>query len=110
MQASPEFLTFGRWHIQDIDRIAPTLEDIYDFGLGHFHGEERVRLRQFIDRAVREASDATLERLWRATDADIYFFTAQDLRTYLTGARDRLLQPPNRPSWRGHDRPGRRKG
>lgn len=90
MQASPEFLIFARWYIQDIDRIAPTLEEMYDFGLKDFHGEERVRLRQFIDRALREASDAMLERLWTRTEADIYFPTAQDLRTFLAGARDRL--------------------
>ena len=90
MQASPEFLTFARWYIQDIDRIAPTLEEMYDFGLRNFHGEERVRLRQFLDRALREADDATLERLWTKTDADIYFFTAQDLRAFLAGARDRI--------------------
>lgn len=110
MQASPEFLIFARWYIQDIDRIAPTLEEMYDFGLRGFQGEERVRLRDFIDRVVREASDATLERLWRETDADIYFFTAQDLRVFLAGARDRLLQPRSRPFWRGHDRSGRRRG
>ena len=90
MQASPEFLTFARWYIQDIDRIAPTLDEMYDFGLRDFHGEERVRLRQFIDRALREASDASLERLWKETDADIYFFTAQGLRAFLAGARDRI--------------------
>ncbi|MFK5600288.1 hypothetical protein ACFZ8E_25305 [Methylobacterium sp. HMF5984] len=90
MRAAPEFLTFARWYIQDIDRIAPTLEEMYDFGLRRFRGEERVRLRQFIDRAVREASDATLERLWNETDADIYFPTVQDLRAFLAGARDRL--------------------
>ncbi|MCJ2078717.1 hypothetical protein MKK68_24245 [Methylobacterium sp. E-016] len=90
MQAAPEFLIFARWYIQDIDRIAPTLEELYDFGLRRFRGEERVRLRQFIDRAVREASDATLERLWNETDADIYFPTVQDLRAFLAGAGDRL--------------------
>ena len=90
MQASPEFLTFGRWFIQDIDRIAPTLDEIYDFALGHFHGEERVRLQQFIDQALREASDEMLEQLWNKTEANIYFHTAQDLRGFLTGARDRL--------------------
>lgn len=90
MQASPEFLTFARWYIQDIDRIAPTLEEMYDFGLKEFHGEERGRLRHFIDRALREADDATLQRLWTETDADIYFPTAQDLRAFLAGARDRL--------------------
>lgn len=90
VQASPEFLKFGRWFIQDIDRIAPTLDGMYEFVLKHFRGEERVRLREFIDRALREASDETLERLWTETDADIYFPTAQDMRTFLTGARDRL--------------------
>ncbi|MCC0805973.1 hypothetical protein FPV16_07015 [Methylobacterium sp. W2] len=90
MQASPEFLTLGRWCIQDIDRIAPTLEEMYDFVLKDFKGDERVRLRQFIDRALREASDETLQRLWNETDADIYFPTAQDLRAFLIGARDRL--------------------
>lgn len=90
MQASPEFLKFGRWFLQDIDRIAPTLDGMYNFVLNHFRGEERVRLRQFIDRVLREASDETLDRLWNETDADIYFPTARDMREFLTGARDRL--------------------
>ncbi|TXN02987.1 hypothetical protein FV222_08970 [Methylobacterium sp. WL103] len=89
MQASLEFLTFGRWFIPDLDHDAPTLDEKYAFVLNLFRSEERVRLRQFLDRALREASDATLERLWKETDADIYFFTAQDLRAFLAGARDR---------------------
>ncbi len=90
MQASPEFLKFGRWFILDSDHDAPTLDQRYDFVLNLFRGEERIRLHQFIDRALREASDATLERLWKETDADIYFPTAQDLRAFLAGARDRI--------------------
>ena len=90
MRASPEFLKFGRWFMQDIGGGAPTLDEMYDFVLNLFRGEERVRLRQFIDRALREASDASLERLWKETDADIYFFTAQCLRAFLAGARDRI--------------------
>ena len=90
MQASTEFLTFGRWFIPDLDHDAPTLDEKYDFVLNLFRVEERGRLRQFLDRALREADDATLQRLWTETDADIYFFTAQDLRAFLAGARDRL--------------------
>ncbi len=63
MRASPEFLKFGRWFMQDIGGGAPTLDEMYDFVLNLFRGEERVRLRQFIDRALREASDETLKGL-----------------------------------------------
>ena len=90
MQASPEFLAFGRWFMLDIGGGAPTLDEMYDFVLNLFRGEERVRLRQFIVRALLEASDETLKQLWKETDADIYFPTAQDLRAFLTSARDRL--------------------
>lgn len=91
MKPSLEFQKFGRWFIQDIDWIAPTLDEMYDFVLKHFKGEERVRLRDFIDRALQDGvSDDVLERLWESVDSDIYFPTAKDLRAMLTGARDRL--------------------
>lgn len=91
MQASPEFHKFGRWFIQDIDRIAPTLEEMYDFVLKQFVGEERARLREFIDRALQDdVPDDELMRLWDSIDSDIYFPTVQDLRGLLRGARDRL--------------------
>ncbi len=91
VQPSPEFKKFGQWFLQDIDRIAPTLEEMYEFVLEPFKGEERVRLREFIDRALQEGvSDEELERLWNSVDADIYFHTAKGLRTMLEGARDRL--------------------
>lgn len=94
MNASPEFHKFGRWFLQDIDRIAPTQEQLYDFVLKPFKGEERVRLRSFIDRALdRSVSDGELIQLWQSTDADIYFHTADGLRTMLRGARDRLQRP-----------------
>jgi hypothetical protein len=91
MQPSPEFHEFGRWFIQDIDWIAPTLDEMYDFVLGPFEGAERVRLREFIDGALHESvTDDELQRLWDAVDADIYFPTVEDLRAMLKGARDRL--------------------
>ena len=90
VKASAEFETFGSWFIQDIDRIAPGLEEMYDFVLQNFEGEQRVRLREFINRALREASDDELERLWNSVDSDVYFPTPQNLRAMLTGARDRL--------------------
>lgn len=91
MQPSPEFQKFGHWFIQDIDRIAPTLEEMYEFVLDPFKGEERVRLREFIDRALHQGvSDDDLQRLWDSVDADVYFPTVQDLRAMLKGARGRL--------------------
>ncbi|MGU3538834.1 hypothetical protein [Methylobacterium sp. A54F] len=90
MEPSPEFEEFGRRFIQDLDTVASNDEEIYNFVLKHFRGEERVRLRDFIDHALREASDSELLQLWGSVDADIYFPTAADLRAMLTGARDRL--------------------
>lgn len=91
MQASPEFHKFGRRFIQDINWIAPTDEEMYDFVLSDIVVEERERLREFIGRALQDdVPDDGLMRLWDSVDADIYFFTVQNLRGMLRGARDRL--------------------
>ena len=94
VDASPEFLKFGRWFLQDIDRIASTQEQRYDFVLKPFEGEEHVRRRNVIERALHgSVSDGELQQLWRSTEADIHFHTAEGLRTMLLGARDRLQRP-----------------
>ena len=91
MEPSPEFEEFGGRFIQDLDLVASNDGEIYDFVLKPFRGEGRVRLRQFIDRALQETvSDKDLQRLWESVDADINFPTANDLRAMLKGARDRL--------------------
>jgi hypothetical protein len=64
---------------------------MYDFVLSDLIGEERARLREFIDRALQDdVPDDELMRLWDSVDSDIYFPTVQNLRGLLRGARDRL--------------------
>ena len=107
LEPTPEFYRFGLGFYQDLDRTGKTEDEVRAIVLDPFTGQDRIRLRDFLDKITRDAvSDADLLRLWNATPAD---YRVSDQRVMFRQARDRLLQPPNRPSWRGHDRSGRRK-
>lgn len=58
MKASSEFAKFGKYFIQDIELMLLSEEEIFDFPLKIFKGNDRILLRNFIDRALRECSDA----------------------------------------------------
>lgn len=84
-------MNFGKYFIQDIDLINPTFNGFLNFVLRRFKGDDRTRLRVFLDDVTQESvSDDELQRLWNATQADIYFRTGADLRAMLKTARDRL--------------------
>ena len=107
LEPTPEFYRFGLGFYQDLDRTGKTEDEVRAIVLDPFTDQDRIRLREFLDRITQDAvPDADLLRLWNATPPDCW---VRDLRVMLRQAHDRLLQPPNRPSWRGHDRSGRRK-
>lgn len=90
MKTSSEFTKFGKYFIQDIELMLLPGEEIFDFPLKIFKGNDRILLQKFIDKALQECSDAELMQLWNSVDSDIYFPTAKDLRAMLMGARERL--------------------
>lgn len=48
-----------------------TEDEVWAIVLDPFTGQDRIRLRDFLDRITRDAvSDADLLRLWNATPAD----------------------------------------
>ena len=110
LEPTPEFYQFGLGFHQDLDVRGKTEDEIWAIVLDPFTGQDRIRLREFLDRITRDdVFDAELLRLWNATPADDWFSDG-GLRIILKQARDRLLQPRSRPFWRGHDRSGRRRG
>lgn len=88
---NPEFETFSGRFFQDIDAEVSNEDEMYAFVLSPFKGEERVRLRTFLDAITRDSvSDAELQTLWRSSPADVVFHDSAYLRAMLRGARDRL--------------------
>ncbi|MER2267015.1 hypothetical protein [Methylobacterium oxalidis] len=89
--SSPEFEKFTRHFIQDLDIVAKSEEDMYAFVLGFIQGEERVRLRAFLDAVTQDSvSDMELQELWWASEAEVTFGESAHLRAMLKEARDRL--------------------
>ena len=108
LEPTPEFDWLGLGFYQDLDTRGKTEDEVWAIVLDPFTGQDRIRLREFLDRITQDAvPDAELHRLWNATPAD-WRFPDGGLRIILKQARDRLLQPPNRPSWPGHARSRRR--
>ena len=91
MLITPEFERFGLHFHQDITLIADSLDRLMEMVLAPFKGAARRRLKAFIGDLLRDdVSDDELQRLWHATPADIYFHHANELRTMLREAHDRL--------------------
>lgn len=91
MTPSKEFYTFGMQFIQSRDLMSGTLDDLMRHVLTPFKGEERVRLRDFIDEVLRDTvSDEELRDLWDSTPTNFFFRYAHELRAMLREARDRL--------------------
>ena len=91
MNLSSEFKKFALQFIQDLDRFAANEEEMYAFVLEPFQGEERFRLREFIDRLMKDSiSDGELQKIWYTSDADVVFADGAALRLVLKGARNRL--------------------
>lgn len=91
MRGSTEFNQFGRMFIQDIDLFTNSLEEAIDWVIKGYDVSKSENLRNFIDKILE--SDLThheLQRLWSATDSDIYFKTAEGFKEFLRMTRDRL--------------------
>lgn len=88
---SAEFHRFGLQFIQDIELMGNSLEELLHNVLSPFRGEERTRLRAFLDEATKDnVSDEDLQKLWNSTPSDVYFRDTSELRAMLKTARDRL--------------------
>lgn len=91
MNVPSEFKKFGLQFIQDLHLRGDTFDELIHNVLKPFKGEERERLRMFLNELLdARVPDAELQRLWNATPSDVDFRDAGDLRTVLRAARDRL--------------------
>ena len=91
MQPSKEFKQFGRWFIQDLHLLGNTLEEVIDRIVKDYDECKRNNLRNFIDKILEsKLTHQEMQRLWSATDSDIYFKTAEGFRDFLRRTRDRL--------------------
>lgn len=91
MQPSKEFRQFGRMFIQDIDLLGDSIEEVIDRIIKNYDEERRGKLGKFIDKIFElNLTHHELQRLWSATDSDIYFKTAEGFKTFLKMTRDRL--------------------
>lgn len=91
MQPSKEFRQFGRMFIQDIDLLGDSIEEVTDRIIKNYDEERRGKLGKFIDKIFElNLTHHELQRLWSATDSDIYFKTAEGFKNFLKMTRDRL--------------------
>ena len=87
LEPTPEFYQFGLGFHQDLDVRGKTEDEIWAIVLDPFTGQDRIRLREFLDRITRDdVFDAELLRLWNATPTDDWFSDG-GLRIILKQAR-----------------------
>ena len=64
LEPTPEFYRFGLGFYQDLDRTGKTEDEVWAIVLDPFTGQDRIRLRDFLDRITQDAvPDADLLRL-----------------------------------------------
>jgi hypothetical protein len=91
IQPSKEFKQFVRWFIQDLHLLGNTLEEIIDRIVKDYDESKRSNLRISIDIILEsKLTHQEMQRIWSATDSDIYFKTAEGFRDFLRRTRDRL--------------------
>lgn len=91
MQPSEEFKQFGRMFIQDIHLFGTSFEEIIDYIIKGYDSEKSANLGIFISKILESnLTHQELQRLWSATDSDIYFRSAEGFKEFLKMTRDRL--------------------
>lgn len=72
MDLSPAFKEIAMHFFQDLDRVATTEDEMYNFVLAPFRGPDKQDLRNDLDTILNSnLSDIELKAFWRKTDADI---------------------------------------
>ncbi|MCJ2015208.1 hypothetical protein [Methylobacterium sp. J-076] len=91
IQPSDEFKQYGRMFIQDLYLLGDSFEEIIDRITKNYDGIKRAKLLNFIDKILESnLTHQELQRLWSATDSDIYFRSAEGFKDFLRMTRDRL--------------------
>ncbi|MCJ2023546.1 hypothetical protein [Methylobacterium sp. J-067] len=91
MLPSKEFEQYGRMFIQDLHLFGNSMEEIIDCIIENYDESKKDELRNFVEIILgSNLTHEDLQRLWSATDSDIYFYSAERFKEFLRMTRDRL--------------------
>lgn len=77
---------------QDADVAYSSLQQLLFEAIAGLDREERLVLSRFLSDALANRSDGALEELWRRSGADLIFLGAGQLRAFLGGLKDFVIE------------------
>ena len=94
MQIPQEFHDFCLYLHQDSMVVyGPKIEDVITGALRHMDKERRAALRKYVDQLLADDySDAELQAIYRATDAELGIRNDDGIRYFLAMVRDAIDQ------------------
>lgn len=91
MLPSNEFKQYGRMFIQDLHLFGNSTKEIIDCIIENYDESKKDKLLNFVESILgSNLTHQDLQRLWSATDSDIYFYSADGFKEFLRMTRDRL--------------------